>query len=136
MPDAVNGRIHREASWSVCLPPRWEVRREPECTTFYADPDLGVLQISSALKDFDMVTNVDLMDFARASVPTNVELTHIGLSHFEGLTAIYEENEVLWQKWWLRSNHLLLFATYNGPAVRALTERLVVQEIVGTLLRH
>ncbi len=129
-------RTYQEGSWSVSLPPHWEVYKDPECATFYADPNLGALQISSAQKDSGIVTNTDLMDFARDSVPTDIELAHVAFGNFDGLTAAYEENDIFWQKWWFRSDRLLVFATYNGPAGRTLEERVIIPKILRTLVHH
>jgi len=122
--------------WSVDVPNNWRVRSDKECATFQRDPSLGVLQISSAKKERSPVTDADLSDFANEGTPTGTHLVRVAYSSFSGFTACFEKDDLTWRQWWLRSEGLMVYATYNVSTLRlreAVNEQADVEKILMTL---
>jgi len=104
--------VFKSSWWSVVLPPRWVASEGPECVTLRAQPPLGALQISAARKETD-VTDEDLHDIARESAAPGTVFNRVNYRHCSGIAALYVKQGVVWQYWWLRAGHLMVYATYN-----------------------
>jgi hypothetical protein len=107
--------IYKSAWWSVELPPNWRGNPDADCATFRADhPSFGgVLQISAAQKDTGIVTDQDLREFARDRLIAGAPLDSVRFGECSGFTTRYRKGGLSWQEWWLRSEHLMIYATYN-----------------------
>ena len=125
--------IYRSEWWSVDLPPNWSGHRDDACSTFCAEPSLGVLQISTARKETGPVSEDDLREFAADRIALGVPIEHAGFATFSGFTASHQKNGLLWEEWWLRSGHLMVYATYNVDHNDATAEQVVVSRILSSL---
>lgn len=99
--------------WSVELPAGWRGKPEQECATFQSMLGLGALQISSARNDAGPVTDEDLKEFAEGRLPAGIEVKVVTYGSCDGFTAEYAKEGSFWKEWWLRSGHLMVYATYN-----------------------
>jgi hypothetical protein len=126
--------IYKSEWWSVDLPPNWSGHPDDSCSTFSAEPSLGVLQISAARKDTGIVSEDDLGEFAEHRIGhLGIRIEHVGPGLFSGFTASYRENCLFWRKWWVRSDHLMVFITYNVDQGNEAAEQLVVLGILSSL---
>jgi hypothetical protein len=76
--------------WSVDLPPGWYGYADDRCSTFKANPEIGVLQISAARKSGDPVTEDELKEFALERIDAHIPLQSVTFGDFSGFTATYE----------------------------------------------
>jgi hypothetical protein len=99
--------------WSVDLPPAWFGCAGVDCTTFRAQPPVGVLQISAARNEANRVTDGDLREFAEARFAVAALSQHCAFGSFCGFTAEYRSNGLFWRERWLRSGQLMVYVTNN-----------------------
>jgi len=125
--------IYRSKWWSVDLPPNWSGHPDDACSTFRAEPSLGVLQISAARKDTDPVSEDDLREFAADRIAQGASIQRASFATFSGFTASRRKNGLLWDEWWLRSGQLMVYATYNVDQKDSAAERGVVSRILSSL---
>lgn len=124
---------YKSAWWSVELPPQWQAVEDGECSTLRADPPLGVLQISAARNNADLIADDDLREFAHDRVGPDAKLEEVGFGEFSGFTTAYRENELSWQEWWLRLGHLMIYITYNVVCAEESSEQDVIKGMLGSL---
>jgi hypothetical protein len=79
------------------------------------------------------VTDDDLREFAVAYVGDGVQLEHAAVGAFSGLTATYTKDGLFWQEWWLRSGHLMVYATHNVDHQHSAAEGDDVSRILSSL---
>jgi hypothetical protein len=125
--------VFRNAWWSVELPPNWRGYPDVYCATFQADPPLGALQISAADKETGIVTDQDMREFAAKRVAPGVRFADVRLGAFTGLTTRYFRDGLFWNEWWLKSGHLMVYATYNVVREREGEETEVIESILTSL---
>src|SRR5262249_2186798 len=123
------------AWWSVDVPNNWHVRADKECATFQRTPSLGAFQISSARKDQSPITDADLAEFANDRIPSGTQLLRVAYGSFSGFTASFEDDGLMWRHWWLRSDVLMIYATYNVSAQR-LQEGIEPAGVMATACRQ
>lgn len=120
--------LYDSTDWSIEIPDDWDLEVNDDCTTF-TDPDgVGVLQISSYRKD-ELVTDYDLREFA-----DDVALTEVAFADLRGLYVRLIEDEISWTKWWLRSGHQMIFATYCCPSIESTRMDSVIVSLVESLI--
>jgi hypothetical protein len=112
-----------DSSYSVDVPEGWSREDHPECLTLHEE---GSLQISSYRKESDDVTNDDLKDFAADDIPDGTQLAPFKFGDFSGFGVSSGQGDEFWWRWWLRSGHVMLFVTFNGPAPRRLEDLALV----------
>ena len=125
--------IYRSEWWSVVLPPHWSGYPDATCSTFRARQSLGVLQISAAHKGTEDITDADLREFAGSRVPCEVSLQQCRFGEFSGFTARYQKGGYVWQEWWQRCGHLMVYSTYNVLAGEEDAEHDAVSSILASL---
>lgn len=124
-------RFGRE-TWSIQPPSGWAAWHEEECATMTAEPEVGALQISAALKESD-VSHQDLLDFASDHIDAGARPVEVATGTFEGITFCYGDGESHWQSWYLRDGHQMLLVTYNCAAELRGAEDDVVIKALKTL---
>lgn len=107
---------YRTDLWTVNPPEHWEAYQEDDYTVIH-DPDgVGALHISSFTKDGD-VTRDDLEAFAAEYADEDITVSDVEYSNFSGINFDYTEDNNYWQIWFLKSENLMLFITYNSAAL-------------------
>ena len=127
MPESFDGTW-----WSVILPPSWSGHADGECGTFQSSPPLGALQISSARRDIGPVTDDDLRDFAAERITSGIRPENAAYGPFVGFSVEYRKGQHFWKEWWLRSEGLMIYATYNIKG-RDFLEKEDVERILSSL---
>jgi len=124
---------YKSVWWSVELPSQWVGYPDGDCSTFHADPAVGVLQISTAHKENEIILDADLTEFAYGRIAPGIQLERITFGAFSGFTASDRKNELSWQEWWLGSKQLMVYVTYNVVHGNEPTEKDAVTGILGSL---
>lgn len=103
-----------------------------ECITFERSQE-GALQLSSAKKNSGVVLSDELVQYAES------QNSGWGLSNpatcgeFCGVVYRYQNDEMQCNRWYLRNESILLFATYFGSDVAQAVEYPEVEKILATL---
>jgi hypothetical protein len=123
-------RFGRE-TWSLLLPDGWRAWHDDECATLVADDGIGVLQISAAFKDCDVLDS-DLRDFAAEHLGTGaIKPTRAG--DFVGFETAFRDGDRLCRLWYLRNRRQMLFVTYNSGMESRSVEDAALQDILASL---
>ena len=123
--------------WSVEVPDGWLVQLDDKCVSFFAATGVGALQISAYRKDFGEVTAEELRDLSSSDhLQDNTKAVSIIVGEFQGRTASWVSGDLYWRRWWLRSEHLLVYATYNRSVDDLCEEDSAVERIVSLLKRR
>ncbi|HMD72185.1 MAG TPA: hypothetical protein VKF41_12610 [Bryobacteraceae bacterium] len=127
--------IYKSEWWSVELPAHWSGYPDAGCSTFRAEPSLGVLQISAVRKDTGIVTEEDLREFAEERIAPGLRLERVWFDALSGLMANYRRDGLHWQEWWLRSGPLMVYVTYNVSQEYAAAEQVAISSILCSLAK-
>lgn len=123
--------------WFLSLPLNWAAKRDADDVTFTANPRIGTIQISAALKESADVSDDDLREFAG----DGIHLTGVSIGRLKGLMRKREEGGLSWSEWWMRDGRVMLYITYIVPTaddgkeerdVQAILESLTVKPSVST----
>ena len=119
--------------WSLELPVNWGfVDNDSGCFTFQAHTPVGALQISSAEKEYENVTESDLFEFAKDRIGEK-SFDKVTCGDFSGICVYYSIENVFWMEWWLSAGKTMLYITYNVEEQDKEEERQVVVDILETL---
>lgn len=120
--------------WSVHLPAKWQTKEDKECVTIFGEHFQSALQISSARKDSSAVTDEDIKDFANGRICDAVAFHKVDFGPFSEFYLERIENGIFWREWWLRSGHLLIYASYNVDEQFKVSETAIVDGIIKSLI--
>ena len=115
------------------MPSGWYSKEEEDCVTFSADRGIGALQISSYRRENEIVTDEDLYNFAENELVEAITPERVSCGDFDGITISYDEDETFWRKFWLRSNSLLLYVTYNCDLKSKIVELAYINLMLSSL---
>jgi hypothetical protein len=119
--------------WSIDMLPEWSLREDAECASFFASPQLGVLQVSAARKPTESVTQEDIAEFAYDSQTPREAICPVSISHASGLYAEYEQAGRSWRQWWLKGKSVLVFVTYNVAISHKDSENAAIDALISSL---
>jgi len=108
-------------TWSIDLSNNWIAEETDECMAFYNPDGVGVIQISTYLKEAGDVTDEDLLEFAEVINPDTADLPYL-----KGIHEASDDNGDVFLNWWLRSGPQLFYVTYickNGDELIEAEER-------------
>jgi len=57
----------------------------------------------AARKEHSPISDADLAEFANDRIPMGTQLVRVEYDSFSGFTAFFEECELMWRQWWLRT---------------------------------
>ncbi|MEM7635092.1 MAG: hypothetical protein AAF299_11065 [Pseudomonadota bacterium] len=77
--------------------------------------------------------DADLLDFAVDDLAHGTKPHPVTLGGFSGFEISYEAKQTWWRIWYLRSQKLMIFATYNCDLQHAGNEDSQVDEMLATL---
>jgi hypothetical protein len=120
-------------NWTLDVSEVWAVADDPECLTLSL-AQRGALQFTSAVKKSGHVDHVELHDVAERlnrgwGIP-------VAVSHgdFSGLLYSYWDNDsVIWMRWFLGHGRTLLFVTYNTSEHIPLADENLISNTLQTL---
>lgn len=119
--------------WLIGLPLNWVWTEDPECASFHASPQLGLLQISAARKPIGEVTPEDVYEFATDSSAPKSTIRPISSINWSGFYSEYQGSGLLWRQWWVCGSAVLVYITYSVPNNRQGIEIDEVIAIVDSL---
>lgn len=94
-------------SWSIELPPGWQVEESTELVSFFHPDGVGNFEVSTFFSDEGDISLEDIMAFAEAANPVAVNYEYLsGISAQDS-----EEGESIFE-WWLHTGNQMIYATY------------------------
>jgi hypothetical protein len=118
--------------WELKLLTGWNASDDPECLTITRS-DQGALQLSGSVKKAGAIEQSELEEFCRAAIPHEAMAEPFDSGQFRGFTVQYFEDEVLWQKYWIACDNLMIYATYNGTPSAWEHEKMEVMAMLKSL---
>jgi len=79
------------------------------------------------------VTDDDLKEFAAEHISQGRNLSRAECGQFSGFCTQYSKGGSYWKEWWLRTEDLLVYVTYNVTAGKELHEKEDVEKILASL---
>lgn len=125
-------KSYRSAYWQVDLPDDWVSEQEDDSVVLY-QPDHGGSIVLSAVREEQEISDEYLEDLVEEHIEAGAELEEVELGNFAGLSCCYEGEGEYWCEWYLRSDQLLLFVTYNCSLEEEGTQDDVVESILESL---
>ena len=120
--------------WSLIVPDSWEFETDSDCTSIWHAESIGALQVSCVVKD-GTVTDSDLFEFANENLQRGRDPVKVNLGDFTGILLEFVVEETAWRFWYLRSEDIGLFVTYNCEAVCSGLENERMDSVLATLKR-
>ncbi len=117
------------------MAPGWQGHQDEECYTITGGAGVGALQISAARKTDAAVSDDELLSFA-ADLPSPVPMGPVSFGAFTGFEFAFTEDEVSWRRWFLRSEHVVLFVTYNCDPTAVGADSAEIDAMLRTLRRR
>lgn len=117
---------------SIDIPDGWEIEDDSVCTTISRSDGVGAPQLSTALKDC-IVEDADLLDFATDNLAHGTQPQPVTLGRFSGFEINYEAKQTWWRIWYLKSENLMIMATYNCDLQHAGNEDSQIDAMLATL---
>lgn len=115
----------------------WKPDPSETCTTFVPCDVDGALTISSAYKHAGVISDEENAEMAQKGAPLYAERIPITCGAFVGLTTEYdeeaEEGKFYLRVWWLYSERVHLYITYNCDPEHKDVHRGVIDWMLGTL---
>jgi hypothetical protein len=109
-------------------------------TTFTPCDVDAALTISAAYKTRAPISEEENAEMAQRGAPTHIERSQITCGEFTGLTAEYEDHSddgsFFVRVWWLYSDHVHIYATYNCSLEYAQLHRDIVDGMMSTLRKQ
>lgn len=118
--------------WSIDIFDGWEIEEDSVCTTILRSDGVGALQLSTAVKD-GIVEDADLLDFATDHLAHGTQPQPVTLGRFSGFEINYEAKQTWWRIWYLKSENLMIIATYNCDLQHAGNEDSQIDAMLATL---
>lgn len=115
------------------LPVSWQATEDNECVTLLRKHSPSAVQISAARKETGFITDEELKEFAAERLGDQISLCKVNTPEFTGFCAEYIKNSTFWREWWLRSNDLIVYVTYNIDVKYREAELGLVDEIIRDL---
>lgn len=125
--------IFESTWWSVTVPPGWMAEQNEDCATFYHPAGVGALQISAARRETGSVPLQDLQELAAKALPPAIRAKSVKVGALSGLHASYDQDGTHWDRWWLRSDQLLIYVTYNCESAEVGQENAEVLAALASL---
>lgn len=123
----------KSTGWSVEIPSNWIGEQEDTCASFWSNRGVGALQLSAYQRDIHAVTDSELYAVAQDELIENITPQAANCGDFVGLTISYGTAGKFWRKWWLRSDSLFIYVTYNCDDQDRDIEAVTVDHILSTL---
>lgn len=104
--------VFRQPTWEVDLPDEWVAVCDDGPAAICHPDGVGALQVSSFSKG-SLVTDDDLLDFAREYSAADAQIYDLTCGDFQGIALTFVIDETYWRHWYLRCGQQMLFVTYN-----------------------
>jgi len=125
-------RQYKTQYWSLNIPTLWDAEFKDETDVIYDQAGIGELVISTLYQD-EGISDEQLEAMASEHVDSDAIIDDVVLGDLSGITVSFEQGDEYWSEWYLRSEKLLLFITYNCDLKNADVDEDVVESILESL---
>jgi len=123
----------RQPAWSIATN-GWSTDDHPECVTLRPPQDDAALQISIRTKTIGHIDDDEVRAMAdRDAQQYGVAVLPTRCGGFAGVTVAFTEGGHYWRRWWLVSDAILLYVTYNTDSSTRDHHRAHVDQMLATL---
>ena len=119
-------------SWSLKLLDGWQGKIDGVCVTLSSEENVGVIQISAAIKP-TQVTDNDLYDFAAEPIRDGAKTNNVQFGAFVGFEITFSFDDYFFRMWYLRHERQLLLITYICDLKKHGVEDEDIQKMLATL---
>ena len=120
-------------TWSLQLLEGWQGQIDESCVTVSSGQDIGVLQMSAAIKP-TQVTDADLYDFAFEPIREGAKTKEVKFGAFVGFEFMFSVDNDFFRVWFLRHERQVLFVTYICDTKQRGVEDDDIQKMLATLM--
>lgn len=118
--------------WQLNLPDAWQIEELEDAVSFF-DPDSnGTLMISTLVED-EPISDEFLEEMLEVHHNADAELYDVEYGPFAGVTCCYANDEEYWCEWYLVTDNLMLYVTYNCPLEEEGMEDDLIESILESL---
>jgi len=118
--------------WSLNVPVQWDAEFSDGADVIYDNNGVGELVIST-LFDENGIEDEQLEAMVAEHLDFDAELEDITIADFSGVMLSYTQDGEFWSEWYLRTDKLLLFASYNCDESQAEEDYDIVEAIMASL---
>lgn len=98
--------------WQMELPAGWVSEPVDESVSFYNPNGTGTLLVTT-IREEAQIDDDYLASLAQEHINAGAELYEVEYGSFAGVTCCYDADGEYWCEWYLSSDNILLFVTYN-----------------------
>lgn len=127
-------RKYKNQYWSVNVPTLWDAEYsvDEQADIVYDNNGIGELFISTIYQE-EGVSEEQLEAMASEHINADAEIDDVECGDFTGITVSYIKESEYWCEWYLCSDNVLLFISYNCNDDNAEEDEDVVESILDSL---
>ncbi len=118
--------------WSLNVPALWDAELSDDTDVIYDKAGVGELVIST-LYQADGISDGQLEEMAAEHLDSDAVIEDVVCGDFAGIAVSFEQDGEYWSEWYLRSEKILLFITYNCDVDKIEVDEDVVESILESL---
>ncbi len=118
--------------WTVNVPVLWDAEADEGCDVLYDKAGIGEL-VFSTLYQSEGVSDEQLEEMAAEHLDADVTLEDVNINDFSGFVISYTQEGEYWCEWYLRTDKILLFVSYNCKEGNEEVDEDVVESILDSI---
>lgn len=119
-------------NWQIDVPSNWQHQEEEDRIMFYDPVSNGALVISSFRED-EPINDDYLEDMLEDHLDADAQLYDENCGDFSGVSCCYDDEQEYWCEWYVFTENVMLFVTYNCPLEHAGEEDDVIDSMLESL---
>lgn len=119
--------------WQIDVPSNWEHEVQDEDRVLFFDPETNGALVISALQEDEPIDDDYLEDMLEEHLAEDADLYDETCGDFSGVSCCYDAEDEYWCEWYLYTDRVMLFVTYNCPLDDAGEEDDVVDSMLESL---
>lgn len=119
--------------WLLELPNEWQASQEEDAIVVADQDGVGELIITTLQKESGLVSDDELMEYARDTLEICGGAAQVEVADAVGLYCCFEDAGEYVREWYLRHQDLFLYITYCCDAEDAAMDDAAIDEILATL---
>ncbi len=125
-------QTYKTQHWSLNVPALWDAEADGETDVIYDNAGVGELVISTLYQD-EGISDEQLEAMAGEHIESDAVIDDVVLGDFSGIAVSFEQQGEYWCEWYLRSEKVLLFISYNCDLKDSEVDEDVVESILESL---
>ncbi len=125
-------QTYKTEYWLLNVPALWDAEADGDTDVIYDNDGVGELVVST-LYQGEGIADEQLEAMASEHVDSDADIEDVVLGDFSGIAVSFEQDGEYWCEWYLRSEKVLLFITYNCDAKNVEVDEDVVESILESL---